>query len=40
MEFLGRPFSEAILIEIAYGFEQKTHLRKPPLSTPWLGDKG
>jgi amidase len=36
MEILGRPFSEATLIEIAYGFEQATHHRKPPLSAPPL----
>ncbi|MFC1876057.1 amidase family protein [Thermodesulfobacteriota bacterium] len=36
MEILGRPFSEAALIEIAYGFEQATHHRKPPLSAPPL----
>jgi Asp-tRNA(Asn)/Glu-tRNA(Gln) amidotransferase A subunit family amidase len=37
MEIFGRPFSEATLIEIAYDFEQATHHRKPPLSTPQLG---
>lgn len=36
MEILGRPFGEAALIEIAYGFEQATHHRKPPVSTPPL----
>ena len=39
MEILGRPFSEATLIEIAYAFEQATHHRKPPLSVPPLGGK-
>jgi len=39
MEILGRPFSEATLIEIAYGFEQATHHRKPPLSAPPLSGK-
>jgi amidase len=39
MEILGRPFSEETLIEIAYGFEQATHHRKPPLSAPPLGGK-
>lgn len=34
MEILGKPFSEATLIEISYGFEQATHHRKPPVSTP------
>jgi Asp-tRNA(Asn)/Glu-tRNA(Gln) amidotransferase A subunit family amidase len=37
MEILGRPFSEATLIEIAYDFEQATRHRKPPLSAPRLG---
>ena len=36
MEILGRPFSEATLVEIAYSFEQGTHNRKPPLSAPPL----
>ena len=39
MEILGRPFSEATLIEIAYSFEQATHHRKPPLSAPPLNGK-
>jgi Asp-tRNA(Asn)/Glu-tRNA(Gln) amidotransferase A subunit family amidase len=33
MEIIGRPWSEPVLIEIAYGFEQASHLRKPPVST-------
>ena len=36
MEMLGRPFTEPTLIEIAYGFEQHSHLRRPPVSTPAL----
>jgi amidase len=36
MEFLGLPWSEPKLISLAYGFEQATHLRKPPASTPPL----
>ena len=36
MDILGRPWSEGRLIEIAYGFEQATHYRKPPGSTPPL----
>jgi amidase len=36
IEFLGRPFSEGTLFRIAYGFEQATHHRKPPPSTPPL----
>jgi len=36
MDILGRPWSEGRLIQIAYGFEQATHYRKPPASTPPL----
>jgi amidase len=36
MDILGRPWSEGRLIQIAYGFEQATHYRKPPGSTPPL----
>jgi Asp-tRNA(Asn)/Glu-tRNA(Gln) amidotransferase A subunit family amidase len=36
IEFLGPPFSEPQLLQIAYGFEQSTHARKPPRSTPPL----
>jgi Asp-tRNA(Asn)/Glu-tRNA(Gln) amidotransferase A subunit family amidase len=36
VEFLGRSFSEAQLIRIAYAFEQQTHFRLPPESTPTL----
>ena len=31
LEIIGRPFSEATLIEIAYSFEQLSKLRKAPL---------
>jgi len=34
--FLGRPWSEEKLISLAYGFEQATHHRRPPVSTPPL----
>jgi len=35
MEFLGRPWSEHVLIEIAYGYEQATkHRRPPPIPPP------
>jgi Asp-tRNA(Asn)/Glu-tRNA(Gln) amidotransferase A subunit family amidase len=33
MEIIGRPWSEPVLIEVAYGFETASHFRKPPLST-------
>lgn len=36
MEIMGRPFSEGKLIEIAYAFEQASHLRRLPESTPAL----
>lgn len=36
IEFLGRPWSEGILIEIAYGYEQGARHRKPPPTTPPL----
>jgi len=34
--FSGRAFSEPRLIAIAYAFEQATHFRTPPASTPPL----
>lgn len=36
MEIIGRPWSEAKLIEIAYAFEQHSHFRRPPVSAPDL----
>ena len=36
IEFLGRPWSEKVLIEIAYGYEQATTHRRPPPTTPPL----
>lgn len=39
MDILGRPWSEGRLIQIAYGFEQATHYRKPPGSAPPLETK-
>jgi len=36
VEFLGRPFSEALLFKLAYAFEQGTLLRRCPASTPAL----
>lgn len=32
MEIMGRPFSESVLIEIAYGYEQANQVRKSPIS--------
>jgi Asp-tRNA(Asn)/Glu-tRNA(Gln) amidotransferase A subunit family amidase len=36
IQILGRPWTEARLIELAYAFEQATHHRQPPLSVPRL----
>ena len=37
--FFGRPWSEGKLISLAYSFEQATHHRKPPASTPPLNTR-
>jgi Asp-tRNA(Asn)/Glu-tRNA(Gln) amidotransferase A subunit family amidase len=36
IEFLGRAWAEPELLRLAFGFEQATHLRKPPQSAPAL----
>jgi len=36
LELLGRPFSEALLLGLGYAFEQGTHYRRPPRTTPPL----
>jgi Asp-tRNA(Asn)/Glu-tRNA(Gln) amidotransferase A subunit family amidase len=36
MTFFGRAWSEPVLIRLAYGYEQATHQRRPPASTPPL----
>jgi amidase len=36
IEFMGRPYAEATLFKFGYAYEQKTHHRKPPASTPGL----
>ncbi|MBX7118843.1 MAG: hypothetical protein K1X31_07570, partial [Gemmatimonadaceae bacterium] len=36
LEFLGRPWSEPQLLGFAYAFEQATHHRRPPSTTPPL----
>jgi Asp-tRNA(Asn)/Glu-tRNA(Gln) amidotransferase A subunit family amidase len=36
MTFFGRAWSEATLIKLAYAYEQATHHRHPPASTPPL----
>ena len=37
VELLGRPWSEPQLVRIAYSYEQATHHRRPPATTPSLG---
>ncbi len=36
LEFLGRPFTEATLLQFGYAYEQGTHRRQPPTTTPVL----
>jgi amidase len=36
IEFLGRPWSEKLLVEIGYGYEQATRNRRPPPTIPPL----
>ncbi|MDD2363583.1 MAG: amidase family protein [Eubacteriales bacterium] len=36
LEIAGKPFTEAILVEIAYAFEQLAQFRQAPVSTPSL----
>ena len=38
LQFIGRPWSEPILIEIAYAYEQVTQHRVPPSTVPPLRD--
>ena len=37
IEFLGRPFTEALLLRFGHAFEQATRHRRPPRSAPPLG---
>ena len=34
--FMGRPYDEGTLIKLTYAYEQATHHRKPPTTTPTL----
>ena len=34
--FMGRPYDEGTLIKLAYAYEQATHHRRPPATTPPL----
>lgn len=38
LQLLGQPWSESILIELAYAYEQATQHRVPPTTVPSLGD--
>jgi len=40
LQFIGRPWSEPILIEIAYAYEQATQHRVPPSTVPPLCETG
>jgi hypothetical protein len=33
---MARPFAEALLLKLAYAYEQGTHHRRPPGSAPAL----
>ena len=37
--FLGRPYDEGTVIKLAYAYEQATHHRRPPESTPALANE-
>ena len=37
LQIIGQPWSEPVLIQIAYAYEQATHHRKPPATVPPLG---
>ena len=39
IEFLGLPFSEPKLIQLAHAYEQASHRRVAPKSTPHLQDE-
>ncbi|MEJ2539011.1 MAG: amidase family protein [Gemmatimonadota bacterium] len=40
LEFLGRPFTEALLLELGYAYEQGTGHRRPAPTAPPLGGGG
>ena len=39
VEFLGRPYSEGLLLKAAYDYEQATKHRLPPVTTPPLANE-
>ena len=36
LTFFGRPYAEGTLLKLAYAYEQATHHRRPPKTTPAL----
>ena len=36
MTFMGRPYDDGMVIKLAYAYEQATHHRRPPSTTPQL----
>ena len=36
LQLLGRPYSEGVLIRLAYAYEQATKHRRPPTAFPEL----
>ncbi|HTD83050.1 MAG TPA: amidase family protein, partial [Gemmatimonadaceae bacterium] len=38
ISFFGRPYTEPVLIRIAYAYEQATRHRRPPTFIPTLGE--
>ena len=40
LQILGRPYSEGVLIRLAYAYEQATRHRRPPEAFPELEDDG
>ena len=39
IEFMARPFAEVTLFRLGYAYEQGTRNRRPPASTPAIGDE-
>ncbi len=39
LQLLGRPFSEPILLELAFAYEQATNHRRPPEGFPAIGQE-
>jgi Asp-tRNA(Asn)/Glu-tRNA(Gln) amidotransferase A subunit family amidase len=37
--FMGRPYDDGTMLKLAYAYEQATHHRRPPATTPALGGR-